>query len=83
MTSRYVRERELDELVSDLDAAAAHLIDCHDKWMFAEVLPQIWRTKKYDGGRAAATLAQIDAYTIAGIISKAAAYLNELRWARL
>jgi hypothetical protein len=75
----FVHDRELRDLVKELDEAATRLVDCHNKWLFGEVLPKILRTNRYDGGKAAQALAQIDAPSTADIILKAAAYLDGLR----
>jgi hypothetical protein len=75
----FVRDCELRNLVEQLDEAATRLVDCHNKWLFGEVLPKIFRTNRYDGGEAAVTLARIDAPSIADTILKAAAYLDNLR----
>jgi hypothetical protein len=79
MTIHNIDDARLDDLIKQLDEAAARLNHCHDKWFFGEVLPTIRRTNKYEGGGAAQALAQIDAPSIADTILKAAEYLRELR----
>lgn len=84
MSDRFalVHDRELRDLVEQLDEAATRLVDRHNKWLFKEVLPKILRTNKYDGGEAARQLARIDANVTAEIILKAATYLNNFRLQR-
>jgi hypothetical protein len=72
---------QLDELINQLDEAAARLTHWHDKWLFGDVVPTIWRDNRYAGGEAARALANIDAPSIADTILKVAAYLRELRTA--
>jgi hypothetical protein len=75
----FVRDRELRDLVEQLDEAATRLVKCHNRWFFGEVVPTIRRTNHNDGGKAAMALARINAPSIADTVLKAAAYLDSLR----
>jgi hypothetical protein len=79
MTIHNIDEARLDDLIKQLDEAAARLTHWHGRWLYHDVLPTIWQTNKYEGGGAAQALANIDAPSIADTILKAAEYLRKLR----